>query len=268
MKYLGNASYVLRIQIIRYCKKNLLALSQASYIEKLLMRYNMQNSKKGYLPSKHGVHISKEQCPKTSQEEEDMRRYPYAFVVGSLMYAMQCTRLDICYEVSIVSKLQSNPRFDHWTAVKCILKYLRRARNNILQNFGEYLSVTGYTNSNFQTDRDDKKSISRSVFTLGGGAIVWRSIKQRCVANSTMEVEYVATSEASMEVIWLQNFFIDLEVVLGMEKPIDLYYDNIRAIANIKKPRHHKRTKHIKRRYHLIRSIMERGDVNILKIAS
>ena len=129
----------------------------------------------------------------------------------------------------------------------------------------EDLSITD-TNSNFQTNKDDRKSISRSMFTLGGRAVVWRSIKQSCVANSTMEVEYVAASEASMEVIWLRNFLIDLEVVSSMEKPINLYCDNTGAIANIKEPRHHKRTKHIERRYHLIQSIMERGDVNVLKI--
>ena len=71
-----------------------------------------------------------------------------------------------------------------------------------------------------------------------------------------------------MEAIWLRNFLIDLEVVSSMEKPIHLYCDNTGAIANIKEPRHHKRTKHIEWRYHLIRSIVERGDINVLKIVS
>ena len=69
----------------------------------------MQNSKKGYFPSRHEVHLFKEQCPKTPQEEETMRHYPYASAVGSLMYAMQCTKPNICYAVGIVSKFQSNP---------------------------------------------------------------------------------------------------------------------------------------------------------------
>ena len=132
----------------------------------------------------------------------------------------------------------------------------------------ENLSITGYTDSDFQIDKDDHKSISGSVFTLGGGAIVWRSIKQSCVANSTMEAEYVAASEAAMEAVWLKKFLADLEVVPNMDKPIDLYCDNTGAIANVKESRHHKRTKHIERRYHLIRLIVERGDVNVLKIAS
>ena len=131
MKDLGEASYVLGIQLIRDCKNKLLALSQASYIDKVLARFLMRNSKKGLLPARHGIALSKEQCLKTPQEEEDMRRVPYASAVGSLMYAMLCTRPDIFYAVGIVSRFQSNPGLDHWIAVKHILKYLRRTRNYI-----------------------------------------------------------------------------------------------------------------------------------------
>ena len=122
-----------------------MALSQAFYIDKVLARFSMQNSKKGLLPAQHGIILSKEQCPKTPQEEEDMRRVPYASAVGSLMYAMLCTRPDICYAVGIVSRYQSNPRLDHWIAVKHILKYLRRTRNYMLVYSGGDLNPIGYT---------------------------------------------------------------------------------------------------------------------------
>ena len=92
----------------------------------------MQNSKKGLLPARNGIALSKEQCPKTPQEEEDMRRVLYASAVGSLMYAILCTRPDISYAVGIVSRYQSNPGLDHWIVVKHILKYLRRTRNYML----------------------------------------------------------------------------------------------------------------------------------------
>ena len=120
MKDLGEASYILGIQIIRDRKNKLLELSQASYIDKVLARFSMQDSKKGLLPTRHGIILSKEQCPKTLQEEEDMRRIPYALAVGSLMYAMLCTKPDIFYAVGIVSRYQSNPGKGHWIAVKHI----------------------------------------------------------------------------------------------------------------------------------------------------
>ena len=83
MKDLGEESYILGIQIVRDRKNKVLALSQASYIDKVLARFSMQDSKKGLLLTPHGIILSKEQCPKTPQEEEDMRRIPYASAVGS-----------------------------------------------------------------------------------------------------------------------------------------------------------------------------------------
>ncbi|TYK29165.1 gag/pol protein [Cucumis melo var. makuwa] len=99
MKDLGEAQYVLGIQIIRDRKNKMLALSQATYIDKILVRYSMQNSKKGLLPFRHGVHLSKKQCPKKPQEIEDMRRIPYTSAVGSLIYATLYNRPNICYTV-------------------------------------------------------------------------------------------------------------------------------------------------------------------------
>ena len=241
MKYLGQTSYVLGIQIIRDRKNRLLALSQASYIDKVLARFSFQNSKKGQLLTRHGIVLSKEQCPTTPQEEEDMRRVPYSSAVGSLMYAMLCTRLDISYEIGIVSRYQSNPGLAHWIMVKHILKYLRRKRNYMLIYSGADLNPIGYIDSDFMSDKDSRKSTSRSVFTFGGGAVVWRSVKQSSIADSTMEGEYIVACEATKEAVWLKKFFTDLEAVPNMDKPIVLYCDNSGAVANSKEPRSHKR---------------------------
>ncbi|KAL0539315.1 hypothetical protein IC582_023520 [Cucumis melo] len=166
MKDLEEAQYVLGIQIIRDCKIKTLALSQATYIDKMLIRYSMQNFKKDLLPFRHGVHLSKEQCPKKPQEVENMRRILHVSVVGSLIYVMLCTRPNICYAVGIVSRYQSNLGLDHWTVVKIILKYLKRMRDYMLVYEVEDLILTGYTNYDFQTDKDSRKSTSGSVFIL------------------------------------------------------------------------------------------------------
>ena len=75
------------------------------------------------------------------------------------------------------------------------------------------LIAIGYTNSNFQPDLDFKKSTLGCVFTLGGGAISWRSVKQSCIANSTIKAEYVATYEVAKEVVWIKKFLSDLGVM-------------------------------------------------------
>ena len=100
-----------------------------------------------------------------------MRQVPYASVVGSLMYAMLCTRLDIYYSVGIVSRYQSNLGLKHLQVVKHILKYLRRTRDYMLVYHSKDLIPIGYTDSDFQSDLDFRKFTSSCVFTLGGGAI-------------------------------------------------------------------------------------------------
>ncbi|XP_075096571.1 secreted RxLR effector protein 161-like [Nicotiana tabacum] len=197
-----------------------------------------------------------------------MKVVPYASAVGSFMYVMLCTRLDICFVVGMVSRFRSNPGREHWTAIKHIIKYLKRTRDYMLVYHSGDLAPIGYTNSNFQSDRDSRKSTPGYVFTLGGGAICWRSIKQLCVADSTMEAEYVAVFEAAKEAVWLRNFLKELNVVPSVQAPIVPYCDNSGAVANLKEPRSHKRSKHIERKYHLIRDITQRGDARVLKIAS
>ncbi|KAA0059674.1 retrovirus-related pol polyprotein from transposon tnt 1-94 [Cucumis melo var. makuwa] len=157
---------------------------------------------------------------------------------------------------------------DHWTIVKNILKYLRRTKNYMLVYGSKDLILTGYTDSDFQTDKDSRKSTSGSVFTLNGGAVVWRNIKQSCIADSTMEAEFIVACEAAKEAVWLKKFLTDLEVVPNMHLPITLYCDNSGAVANSREPRSHKRGKHIERKYHLIREIIHRGDVIVTKISS
>ena len=103
MKDLSEANYILGIKLWRDRKNRMLGLSQAGYIDKILARFSMQNSKKELLPFRHGVPLFDDQRPKNLEEENIMRQVLYASVVGSLMYAMLCTRPDICYSVGIVN---------------------------------------------------------------------------------------------------------------------------------------------------------------------
>ena len=83
------------------------------------------------LPFRHGIPLSYDQYPKTPKEKECMQLLLYASTVGTLIYAMLCTRLDICLEVGMVNIYQSNPGSEHWTTIKHILKYLRRMRDYV-----------------------------------------------------------------------------------------------------------------------------------------
>ena len=112
----------------------------------------------------------------------------------------------------------------------------------------EDLIPIGYIDSDFKLDLDFRKSTSGCVFTLGGGALSWRSVKQSCMADSIMEAEYVAACEAVKEAVWLKKFLPDLGVVRMEQVPITLFCDNGGAIAQSKDPKNHKKGKHIERK--------------------
>ncbi|KAJ9536625.1 hypothetical protein OSB04_un000174 [Centaurea solstitialis] len=241
MKDLGEAAYILGIKIYRNRSRRLIGLSQGTYIDKVLKRFRMDESKKGFIPMQHGIVLSKAQCPESSQDKDKMKSIPYASAIGSIMYAMLCTRPDVAYSVSVTSRYQQNPGEAHWVAVKNILKYLRRTKEMFLVFGGseDEISVTGYSDASFQTDRDDYRSQSGYVFTLNGGAISWKSSKQDTIADSTTEAEYIAASDAAKEAVWLRNFIKDLRVVASISRPVDIYCDNSGAVAQAKEPREH-----------------------------
>ena len=125
MKDLGAANFIMEMEIRRDRVNMKIWLNQRKYVEMVLQRFNMQESKPVKVPIPVGVNLYIEQYPKTQEEEEDMSRVPYASVVGSLMYAMVCTRPDIAHAVGVLRKYMSKPGKEHWTVVKRVFIYLR-----------------------------------------------------------------------------------------------------------------------------------------------
>jgi hypothetical protein len=168
------------IKIYRDRSNRLIGLSQDTYIDKILNRFNMQDSKKGFLPMSHGITLSKSQCAMTLDEQKKMSVIPYDSAIGSIMYSMLCTRPDVSFALSVTSRYQSDFGEDHRTVVKGILKYLRRTKDMFLIFGGEdELVVKGYTDVSFQIDKDDSASQSGFVFYLNGGAVSWKEFQAR-----------------------------------------------------------------------------------------
>ncbi|KAK8609540.1 hypothetical protein V6N13_061988 [Hibiscus sabdariffa] len=150
-------------------------------------------------------------CPSTPQERERMSQIPYASAIGSIMYAMICTRPELSYASSMSSRYQTNPGEGHWIAVKNILKYLRRTKDVFLVYGGEEeLGIKGYTDKSFQTDKDDSRSQSDFIFYLNGA------------------------NEAAKEAIWIKKFISELGVVPSISDAVELYCDNNGAIVQAK----------------------------------
>ena len=121
---------------------------------------------------------------------------------------MVCTRLD--HTVGFVSRFISRPGKQHWEAIKWILRDLKGSSDTCLYFTGASLKLQAYIDADFAGDIDSRKSTTGFVFTLGGTTISWTSNLQKIVTLSTTEVEYVATTKAGKEMIWLHGFLDEL----------------------------------------------------------
>ncbi|GJW84497.1 putative RNA-directed DNA polymerase [Tanacetum coccineum] len=255
MKDLGEAAYILGIKIYRDRSRRLIALNQSAYIDKTLKRYRMDTSKRGTILMQPNVDLSNTQGPSTPAEVKRMKGIPYASAVGSIMYAVRCTRPDVAFSQNLTSRYQQNLGESHWTAVKNILKYLRNTKDMFLVYGGDStteLGVTCYTDASWETDRDDLRSQTGFVFVMNGGAVDWKSSKQSTTTMSSMEAEYIAAAETAMEAIWIRKFISGLGVVPSIDRPMDMYCDNTGAITIANEPGVQRGAKHFRQKYHFI----------------
>jgi hypothetical protein len=123
-----------------------------------------------------------------------MSRVPYSSTIGSSMYVMVCTRLDIAHALGVVSRYMNNPGKELWEAVKWILRYLRGISTHALCFGGSDTIIQGYADSYMAGDKDSRRSTTGYVFTVGGTIVSWILKLQKVVALSTMEAEYVAAT--------------------------------------------------------------------------
>ena len=129
MKDLGEASFVLGIEIHRDTTRKVLGISQKAYIERILKRFSMHDCKSWDVPIAKGDKLSLAQSPENEVERESMKAVPYASAVGSLMYAQVCTRPDIAFAVGVLGRFLSNPGKEHWTATKRVFRYLKGTKD-------------------------------------------------------------------------------------------------------------------------------------------
>jgi len=166
----------------------------------LLSRSNVGNAKTRNKPLETHLKFSKRQSSQIEEEESHMSKVSYAFAVGSLMYAMVCTKPKIAQAMGVVSRL-SNPIKEHWDGVKWILRYLNGTSKMHLSFRRSNLTLQGFSDADLGGDLDGRKSITCYIFTLDGTTISWKSKLQGRVSLSTIEAEYVAISEAIKEMI-------------------------------------------------------------------
>ncbi|KAL0553776.1 hypothetical protein IC582_007680 [Cucumis melo] len=269
MKDMGEASYVIGIEIFRDRTHGLLGLSQKAYINKVLEKFKMDKCSSSVVPIHKGDKFSLMQCPKNELERNQMETIPYASIVGSLLYAQTCTRPDISFVVGMLGRYQSNPRMDHWKAAKKVLRYLQGTKDYMLTyKRSDHLEVIGYSDSDFAGCVDIRKSTFGYLFLLAEGAISWKSAKQSIIAASTMEVEFVACLEATVHGLWLRNFISGLGIVDSIAKLLRIYCDNSAAVFFSKNDKYSKGAKHMELKYFFVKEEVQTQRVSIEHIST
>ena len=254
MKDMRLADVILGIKISK--SSNGLILSQSHYVDKILEKFNKNDSGVCKTPVDLNLHLSKNKSESVSQLE-------YSRVIGSLMYLMSCTRPDIAYAVSKLSRYTSNPGSDHWKGITRVLRYLRYTRSYGL-HYTRYPAVLeGYSDANWISDMKDTKSTSGYVFTLGGAAVSWKSSKQTCISRSTMESEFIALDKCGEEAEWLRHFLEDIPLWPRPVPAICIHCDSQSAIGSVQSNMYNGKSRHIRRRHNTIRLLLSTGVISI-----
>ena len=189
----------------------------------------------------------------------------YQTKLGSIMYASIGTMPQLAYAVQTLSQFSSNPGPEHMSALKRVFRYLATAKEaevGIVYGGGRQwpTDIIGYSDADWASNPNDRKSISGFAFLLGGGAISWSSKKQTSVALSSTEAEYMAASHAARHAIWLKRLFEDIGI-LNLNS-ITLFIDNQSALSLSGDVMFHQRTKHIDVQYHFLRNAVLDGTLS------
>ena len=256
---LGNLHWILGIKID--FTPSGITLSQRAYIEKILSRFGMENCHAVSTPidPKHRLQASK---PEDRLESDEISTYQQ--MIGSLMYAVTGTRPDLAYTVSHLSQFSSSPNHVHQSAVKRVLRFLRGSTDySLIYKYNQPLAIEAFSDASLGNCLDTRRSFWGYITQLGTATITWRSRRQRSVATSSVEAEYMALSMTAKHMIWLQQ---GLKEILRVDIPSVIYTDNTGAQEIAENHKINDRTAHIDRHYHFVRERIEAGDITVLHI--
>lgn len=244
MKDFGRATHVLGMRLNQ--EQNKITLDQKNYIQKVLEQFNMTDCKPVNTPLECGMKLEK-----GDQTDPDSK---YRSLVGCIMYIAVCTRPDIVHAASLLSQFNNCHSDIHWKAAKRVLRYLKGTIDYNIVYEKSSLSITGYIDADWASDQLDRRSYTGYVFKIGNSAVSWESRKQRTVALSSTEAEYMALCEGAKEAQFFRSFLYEC---LGKYLTVTLYNDSQSAQNICNSHVNHSRSKHIDIRHHFVRQIVK-----------
>jgi len=229
-------------------------INQEAYTKTLLEQFGMLGDSRVKVPMAFGTKLS------ASLDKPATDISLYRQMIGYLLY-LTSSRPDIMFAVCYCARFQESPREPHLTAVKNILRYVKRTTSlGIWYPPGSGFVIQVYSDADLGGCGLDRKSTSGGCQFLDGKLVSWQSKKQTCVSLSTAEAEYIAAASCTSQVIWIHSQLRDYGINM---KTITMYCYSESAIRIFRNPVQHSKTKHIALRYHCIKDHVEDGNVEV-----
>ncbi|KAI0993606.1 hypothetical protein K3495_g14578, partial [Podosphaera aphanis] len=263
-KNLGEIQKILGMRITRNRNESTIFIDQEHYLDKILRKFGFP--KPTHKVQKIPIEGYDSLRPAT---EGDVRVDPSecSMMIGSVMFAMVYTRPDIAFALGRLSQFMKDLAEHYMAALKKLLRYLRSTIGRRLRfGPGGESSLVVYSDADWASDRNDRKSITGSIGTLYGGAIFWLSRKQKSVATSTAEAEYTAMAVTAKQGQWIAQILRDMgypQYVAKNAITVQTRGDNQGAIHLVKNPVLSERSKHIDISYHFIRDLAEKQRIAV-----
>ena len=261
MKDLGPISFFLGMRITQYPEK--IELDQTEYLKKVLIRFGMLDCKSRSTPC--------EMNPAAfDTNASDKPNIEYRQVVGSLIYAMVCSRPDLSWVVTKLSQSLAKPCKGDWVMIKHVLQYVKGSLDKkLVYSKCHSLSLHGFSDSDWAGSTTDRRSTTGYCFmlNLNGPPVSWKSQKQSTVALSSCEAEYMALCAASKEAKFLDMLMSEFSPGVSL-RPIKIHVDNTGAASLGKNCMVTKRSKHIDIRYHFTRQCYNDGLIDIVHVST
>lgn len=250
---LGDVKHFLGMRVTK--KDNAYCLDQKCYIDKLVAQFGLTEAKGSRIPMDVGYLQQKEELESLPNNER------FQSLVGGLLYLSVNTRPDIAISTSILGRQVSKPTNADWTEAKRVLRYLKATSVLKLELGANEGELQGYADADWAGNVKDRKSNSGYLFRLGGGTISWCARKQACVALSSTEAEYVSLAESCRELLWIKKLLKDFGE--PVQNPVQIFEDNQSCIKMLDQNAGLKRSKHVDTKFHFVRDLAEKHDINV-----
>ncbi|WVZ75854.1 LOW QUALITY PROTEIN: hypothetical protein U9M48_023878 [Paspalum notatum var. saurae] len=257
MSLMGELRFFLGLQIKQGPEGTF--VHQAKYTRDILKKFEMGDSKPMTTPMRTNTALD------ADEDGEAVDQKKFQGMIGSLLY-LTATRPDIQFAVCLCARYQASPRTSHRQAVKRIFRYLKFTPElGLWYSSGSSLFLRGFSDADHAGCRIDCKSTSGTCQLLGTSLVSWSSRKQASVSLSTIEAEYIAAASCCSQLLWMKSTLSDFGLRFGK---IPLLVDSTSAISVAKNPVLHSRTTHIDVRFHFMRDHYEKGDIDLVHVAS